>query len=892
MKLTFRIEYRTAWGESIGVMLQGKENNPIMLGTYDGIIWEGSIEDTDAPAGVPINYRYGVFLDGQCSRRESGTISHIFRPGKQRNCHYILNDSWKDLPEDSYLYSSAFSGVHQLKDMHKARITGNGDITIRALCPCLHHRNQLLAICGNNDRLGNWNGERAAIMEEIQANEWIATLPYSDIQFPLEFKFIAINAETGKMEEWESGDNRQIWSLDLRNGEIFHTKEMEVHFESMNRKIAGTAIPVFSLRSEGSFGIGDFGDLKKFIDWAKQTHQQAIQILPINDTTITHTWTDSYPYNSISIYAFNPMYIDLRQLGKLKDKEAAKALEEERLKLNSLPQIDYDAVSKAKRKYIHLMFKQTGKKVLASAEFKAFYKDNEHWLLPYAAFSYLRDLYGTPDFSQWPEHHTYDTKAIKAMCAPESECHEQIAYYYYIQFNLHIQLLEASNYARQMGIILKGDIPIGISRNSVEAWIEPYYFNMNGQAGAPPDAFSTNGQNWGFPTYNWDVMEQDNYLWWQRRFRKMAEYFTAYRIDHILGFFRIWEIPTHSVHGLLGQFVPALPMSIEEIQNFGLNFQKDFMTQAFINDEIISRLFNEKAEFVKETFLQHSHDDIWNMQPEFDTQRKVEAWFKDKKDDESIDIREKLYSLISNVLFVTDRKNPSTYHPRIAVQNDYIFERLSIQEQEAFNRLYNHYYYQRHNQFWYHEAMKKLPILTQCTPMLVCGEDLGMVPDCVPWVMEQLQILSLEIQRMPKNPQHEFGLLAEYPRRSVCTISTHDMATLRGWWEEDMDVTERYYNHVLGNWGEVPTTASAETCEEIVRQHLNSPSLLAILAFQDWLSMDENIRYPDANAERINIPANPRHYWRYRMHLTIEKLMKSNKFNKKLTEMIDETGRF
>ena len=280
------------------------------------------------------------------------------------------------------------------------------------------------------------------------------------------------------------------------------------------------------------------------------------------------------------------------------------------------------------------------------------------------------------------------------------------------------------------------------------------------------------------------------------------------------------------------------------------------------------------------------------MQPEFDTQRKVEAWFKDKKDDESIDIREKLYSLISNVLFVTDRKNPSTYHPRIAVQNDYIFERLSIQEQEAFNRLYNHYYYQRHNQFWYHEAMKKLPILTQCTPMLVCGEDLGMVPDCVPWVMEQLQILSLEIQRMPKNPQHEFGHLPEYPRRSVCTISTHDMATLRGWWEEDMDVTERYYNHVLGNWGEVPATASAETCEEIVRQHLNSPSLLAILAFQDWLSLDENIRYPDANAERINIPANPRHYWRYRMHLTIEKLMKSNKFNKKLTEMIDETGRF
>lgn len=893
MKLTFRIEYRTAWGESIGVMLQGKENNPIMLGTYDGIIWEGSIEDTDAPAGVPINYRYGVFIDGQCSRRESGTMAHIFRPGKQRNCHYILNDAWKDLPEDFHLYSSAFSGVHQLKQMHKARITGNGDITIRALCPCLHHRNQLLAICGNNDVLGNWNGERAVIMEEIQANEWIVTLSYPNIQLPLEFKFIAINAETGKMEEWESGDNRQIFPVDLHNGEIYYTPEMEVHFESMIRKIAGTAIPVFSLRSEGSFGIGDFGDLRKFIDWAKQTHQQAIQILPINDTTITHTWTDSYPYNSISIYAFNPMYIDLRQLGKLKDKEAAALLEEERLRLNSLAQVDYDAVSKAKRKYIHLMFKQTGKKVLASTEFKTFFKENKHWLLPYAAFSHLRDMYGTPNFSQWPEHQTYNAKTIAAMCAPESDCYEQIAYYYYTQYNLHIQLLEASNYARQQGIILKGDIPIGISRNSVEAWIEPYYFNMNGQAGAPPDAFSTNGQNWGFPTYNWDVMEQDNYQWWQKRFRKMAEYFTAYRIDHILGFFRIWEIPSHSVHGLLGQFVPALPMSSEEIQSFGLNFQKDFMTKPFINNDILNRIFGEKAAFVKENFLIHSHDDIWEMRTEYNTQRQVEAWFSDKEESqENIDMREGLYSLISNVLFVHDNKNPSTYHPRIAVQNDFIFERLNEQEKEAFNRLYNHYYYQRHNQFWYHEAMKKLPILTQCTPMLVCGEDLGMVPDCVSWVMEQLQILSLEIQRMPKNPTHEFGQLQEYPFRSVCTISTHDMATLRGWWEENMDVTERYYNHVLGNWGEVPTTASAEICEEIVRQHLYSPSLLAILAFQDWLSIDADIRYPDANAERINVPSNPRHYWRYRMHLTIEKLMKCKKFNDKLTKMIDEVGRF
>ena len=892
MKLTFRIEYRTAWGEMLGATLCGNDNQPIMLSTGDGIRWEGSAEMTDAPAGIPISYRYGVYRDGQCIRRESGTMPHIFCPGKKRNCHYILDDFWKDLPQESYLYSSAFSGDYQSANSIKTMAPADCSITFRALCPCLHHKHQQLGVCGRGAALGNWDCKQTVLMEEIQANEWTVTLNAASLEFPLEYKFVACNADTKEVEEGEAHNNRLLCIDGMKKGEIYLTPESEVRFTSSARKVAGTAIPVFSLRSEGSFGVGDFGDLKKLIDWAVSTHQQAIQILPINDTTITNTWMDSYPYNSISIYAFHPMYIDLRQLGKLKDKEALAFYEEKRKELNALPQIDYEAVNNTKRAYLKSMYQQTGKKVLASAEFKKFFKENEHWLLPYAAFSYLRDQYGTPNFSQWPEHNEYHADEIAAMCIPESDCYEEIAFYYYIQYNLHIQLLDAGNYAREKGIIFKGDIPIGISRNSVEAWIEPYYFNMNGQAGAPPDAFSTNGQNWGFPTYNWDVMEKDDYQWWQKRFRKMAEYFTAYRIDHILGFFRIWEIPSHSVHGLLGQFVPALPMSVDEIQSYGLTFQKDFMTKPFINENILNRIFGEKADRVKETFVQHCHDDIYEMRSEFDTQRKVEAYFAERKDEESRNICEGLYTLISNVLFVPDRKHPSMYHPRIAVQNDFIFEVLSPEEKEVFNRLYNHYYYQRHNQFWYQEAMKKLPILTQSTSMLVCSEDLGMVPDCVPWVMEQLQILSLEIQRMPKNPQHEFGHVWEYPYRSVCTISTHDMATLRGWWEEDYEQTCRYYNQVLGHWGEVPTAAPGWVCEEIVRNHLECPSLLCILSFQDWLSMDEEIRYPNVDAERINVPANPRHYWRYRMHLTLEELMKSNKFNEKMKEMIDAAGRF
>lgn len=891
MKLTFRIEYRTAWGEELGVILDGNNSEPIILRTPNGEHWEGEAEMPDLPACVPVSYRYGVYRDGQCIRRESGTMAHLFCPGKKKNCHYILNDFWKDLPAESYLYSSAFSGDYQSETTIKVTASADGSITFRALCPCLHHKRQVLAISGDCPALGNWDIQKTVLMEEIQPNEWTITLNVSTLEFPLSYKFVACNADSKQVEEWENHDNRMLNNPELKKGEIYLTPETEVHFTSSARKVAGTAIPVFSLRSEKSFGVGDFGDLKKLIDWAAKTHQQAVQILPINDTTITHTWMDSYPYNSISIYAFHPMYIDLNQLGKMKDKEALAVFEARRQELNALPQIDYEAVNNAKRAYLKVMFQQTGRKVLASAEFKKFFEENELWLLPYAAFSYLRDLYGTPDFSQWPEHTEYKAEEIAALCAPDSSCYEEIAFYYYTQYHLHIQLLDAGNYAREKGIIFKGDIPIGISRNSVEAWTEPYYFNLNGQAGAPPDDFSVNGQNWGFPTYNWDVMEKDGYRWWMKRFQKMSEYFDAYRIDHILGFFRIWEIPMHAVHGLLGQFIPSIPMSREEIESYGLPFREEYLIP-YIHESFLGQVFGPHTDYVKQTFLLPAETPgVYHMKPEFTTQREVESFFAGKNDENSLWIRDGLYTLISDVLFVPDTKEKDKYHPRIGIQRDFIFRSLNEQEQNAFNRLYDQYYYHRHNEFWRQQAMKKLPQLTQSTRMLVCGEDLGMIPDCVSSVMNDLRILSLEIQRMPKNPMHEFGYLNEYPYRSVCTISTHDMSTLRGWWEEDYLQTQRYYNTMLGHYGTAPTVATPELCEEVVRNHLKSNSILCILSLQDWLSIDGKWRNPNVQEERINVPSNPRNYWRYRMHLTLEQLMKAEELNDKIRELIKYTGR-
>lgn len=889
MTVSFNIEYRTSWGEE--VRIAGLLPESIPMHTTDGIYWTADVELEVPKEGMTINYSYQIEQNQIIIRKEWDSFPRrLFLSGNSKK-KYQIKDCWKNIPEQLYYYSSAFTEA-LLAHPDRAEIPPchRKGLVIKAYAPRIN-KDYCLAICGNQKALGNWDPDKAIPMSDANFPEWQIELDASKLKFPLEYKFILYHKEEKKADCWENNPNRYLADPELKTNETLVISDRYAYFDIPVWKGAGIAIPVFSLKSENSFGVGDFGDLKRMIDWAVSTQQKVIQILPINDTTMTHEWTDSYPYNSISIYAFHPMYADIKQMGTLKDKSAAAKFNKKQKELNGLPAMDYEAVNQTKWEYFRLIFKQEGEKVLASGEFSEFFNANKEWLQPYAVFSYLRDAFQTPNFREWPRHSVYNAQDIEKMCRPDSVDYPHIALYYYIQFHLHQQLVAATKYAREHGVVLKGDIPIGISRNSVEAWTEPYYFNLNGQAGAPPDDFSVNGQNWGFPTYNWDVMEKDGYRWWMKRFQKMSEYFGAYRIDHILGFFRIWEIPMHAVHGLLGQFIPSIPMSREEIESYGLPFREEYLIP-YIHESFLGQVFGPHTDYVKQTFLLPAEaPGIYHMKPEFATQREVESFFAGKNDENSLWIRDGLYTLISDVLFVPDTKEKDKYHPRIGIQRDFIFRSLNEQEQNAFNRLYDQYYYHRHNEFWRQQAMKKLPQLTQSTRMLVCGEDLGMIPDCVSSVMNDLRILSLEIQRMPKNPMHEFGYLNEYPYRSVCTISTHDMSTLRGWWEEDYLQTQRYYNTMLGHYGTAPTVATPELCEEVVRNHLKSNSILCILSLQDWLSIDGKWRNPNVQEERINVPANPRNYWRYRMHLTLEQLMKAEELNDKIRELIKYTGR-
>ncbi len=891
MNFSFNISYHTTFGEALIVnLLDGKQVRQYQMTSADGENWSTSINIPTPPR--QLSYFYSVSKGDEKQRKEWTTVLHVIDVCAQKASKYIAYDRWEDTPEDAYLYTSAFTDcVNRQVPMPMPPSNYDRTIRLKVRAPQLR-KGERLAIIGEGNILGNWKAIEERDMTQHRYNEWTLDLNAED--FPsgiIEFKFVVLDAQVDYTPEWETGYNRRITIPKMEEGDVLVYHLGPAYFERWNRKLAGTLVPVFSLRSRDSFGVGDFGDLKKMIDFVASTGQKVLQILPINDTTTTHTWVDSYPYSCISIFALHPQYADFTALPALNDETKKAEMEKIREELNALPQIDYEKVNDTKQAYLRLLFAQEGSKTLKTEGYKEFFDKSQQWLVPYAQYSQLRNTYGTADTSQWPDHQTWNEEDREKLTNPRTAAYKEVAYFYYVQYILHTQLLDAHEHARELGVILKGDIPIGVNRHGCDVWMEPKYFNLDCQAGAPPDDFSVNGQNWGFPTYNWEEMIKDDCAWWVRRFQNMQQYFDAYRIDHVLGFFRIWEIPGDSVHGLLGQFSPSLGMTREEIASYGLNFQEERFTTPFINDWVLENMFHDRAKEVKERFLVPIDDERYRMREDVNTQRKVEAYFANTDKEEEIWLRDGLYALISDVLFLRDRKNPELFHPRISAQFDYIYKSLYDVDKNAFNKLYDDYFYRRNNQFWYREAMRKLPKLVQATRMLVCAEDLGMVPDCVPWVMEDLKILSLEIQSMPKDPRTRFGHLSRNPFRSVCTISSHDMPTLRQWWDENEERTQDYYNSMLYRGGAAPHPLPGWLARDIISRHLTSGSMLCIISIQDWLAMDERLRLEDANAERINIPANPKHYWRYRMHINIEDLAADKSFTENISELLSMTGR-
>ena len=876
MKLKFAINYGTKWGENLFVYityrsLDGTERSSRqMMLTSDGWQWEleTSAHESRQHPLVSFSYHYQVEdADGHVLRKEWTAIPRTFYFDSSKN--YVMADLWREVPLQYHLYSQAYrtmAFMPQEEEVKALRVPlYRKTVIFRVSAPQLL-KGQSLAVIGNHPALGSWNPARYLKMEHIGCYDWLLSVNVDAVLLPIEYKYVIVDDATHALLTWEEGDNRTTEGLlppdqnAVPDGMVLVVYGENLRVKEQTWRAAGVAVPVFSLRTDRSYGVGDFGDLKHFVDWAVTIGMKVIQILPVNDTTSSHNWCDSYPYNIVSAFALHPHYIDLEALGSLKSKVKMTAYRRQRQELNNLNYSDYEAVDRVKSAYVQEIFSERGQQTLDSKEFQTWFDDNKDWLEPYALW-------------------------LK----------QPVQMVYYLQYHLHLQLKAAADYARSKGVIIKGDVPIGVNRNSVETATHPELFHLDAQTGAPPDVFSHYGQNWGFPTYDWSEKQKskgENLVdWFHRRLRWMAQYFDAIRIDHVLGFFRIWEIPEDAVFGVLGHFSPALPMTVEEIEYFGLPFRKALFTKPFINDRVLDRLFGMHAPYVRENFLVLRAYGLYDLKAEYNTQKKIRDAFEGRGDENSLWIRDGLYRLISSVLFLEDPQQPEMYHPRIGVLQEPVFESLSAEDKDAFMRLYNNYYYQRHNLFWGDQAMHRLSEVFGETRMLCCAEDLGMLPDCVAPVLDNLRILTLEIQSMPKQSGFEFTHLDGNPYRSVATFSTHDMSPLRLWWEENPERTQRFYITMLQKQGRAPEHLPAHLAEEIIARHLYCPSMLCILSLQDWLAMDGELRSKHPREERINVPSDAYNHWKYRMHLTIDELLKADKYNNKVRTIITRSKR-
>ncbi|MGQ1783778.1 MULTISPECIES: 4-alpha-glucanotransferase [unclassified Saccharicrinis] len=902
MQIIFNIHYHTLLGQNIYVcgsnqsLGKWKTSKALKLSYANNGDWTGECKINTSDK--LIEYKYFVQDESGNIIWEWGVSRELSINKKDNKSVIVITDNWRaPLNEEKIMYSSAFRKVimKPSRTFNPPKNQSDQALEFKINVPRIG-TNHRLCIIGNQKVLGNWDLDKPLLMGTgNNFPEWCASIDLNKVEFPLSYKYAIYNSDTKKISTIEEGEDRQIGQPEITEKKITFVKQDEsFKYPFGNWKGAGVAVPVFSLRSKDSFGVGEFNDLFAFIDWAKSVGMKMVQLLPVNETIASHNWLDSYPYKSISVMALHPLYLNLGKMGKLKDKKMMEGFEALSNKLNSEIHVNYPEVLRAKSEYYKLLFDQEKETFFDDKAYISFFKKNKKWLIPYAAFAYLRDKMKNPDFRQWTEHSTYDEKAILKISAAHSNEWDDIAVHYFIQYHLDKQLKEVSEYARKNGVVLKGDIPIGISPNSVEAWTEPHLFHLNGQAGAPPDDFAVKGQNWGFPTYNWEAMAKDKYRWWIDRLQKMADYFDAYRIDHILGFFRIWEIPSDAVEGLMGHFKPALPMTVQEIESYHIVFDYERYVKPYIKHHIVEALFNEHAPRVINDFLEDTGHGNYQLKQDFDSQLKVNAYFLQGIEEEDLsitdrEIRDGLFDLISNVLIVQTGENE--FHPRICVHNTSSFAELDDHTKGQMSKLYFHFFYQRHDDFWYHQAMNKLPQIIEASDMLVCGEDLGMVPDCVPPVMEALNILSLEIQRMSKNSLIKFAHPADAPYLSVCTTSTHDMSTIRGWWEEDKESIQDFYNNQLGNHGEAPFYAEPEICLQIITQHMYSPAMWTIFPIQDLIALDGDLRWRETHEEQINYPSNVRHRWRFRMQQSIQELKEATDLNALLKNLIEDSGR-
>lgn len=894
MRIHFKLPYFTHWGQRIYVTGNSEElgNNdfrkafPLNFQGHED--WVGDLEIKPAKDQI-ISYKYILFNEGNGQFSEEWGERSIEINDLNAE-HYFCFDVWNDAGSiENVFMTSPFQDV-LLKDKFpvKAVKSSRKYSHVFSVKAPLLREGEVLCLIGNCEELSNWAVNDPVLMTKAD-NGWSLRIDLSKVTSEIHYKYGVYNQNDKQFLYFEQGPDRYAAAIGPKI--IVQVNDGFVRMDNHSWKGAGVGLPVFSIRTRQSFGAGDFVDLKLLVDWSEKVGLKLIQLLPLNDTNGTHTNSDVLPYAAITAFGLNPLYLNLPAMGKLPDNNQIQTQYiPKQAELNAQPMVPFLDVINFKMEYARQMYLHQKAEFLNDPDYLKFFEKNAYWLVPYAAYCVLRDKFGTNDYRQWNEFARYSADAITTFTSPEQPYFDDIAVNYFIQYHLHLQLADTAKYAHEHGVVLKGDIPIGVNKNSVDTWVNPELFNMNMNAGAPPDMFAVKGQNWELPTYNWDAMKRTNFEWWRKRFEQMSNYFDTFRIDHILGFFRIWQIPTYHVEGIMGHLSPSIPIYVNEFGEKGIWFDYNRFCKPYITDQILWDFFGDDAPWVKTNCLHIEDGWVLRLKGPYQNQTYVEEMFNKGQISEKIKLG--LFDLISNVLFFeVEGSNGMQFYPRYGMHSLRTYQELDAHTKKGLDELYIHYYYHRQDENWFHSGKEKLPALKRATNMMICGEDLGMMTQCVTDLMKELGILSLEVQRAPKSNKIEFAHPNDAPYLSVVTPSTHDMSTIRGWWEEDRDVTQKFYNSQLGHWGEAPYFCEWWISRDVVLQHLYSPAMWSVFQMQDLLGLSPKLRRENPHDERINVPSNSMFSWRYRVHLNMEDLLEEDEFNNELRNFIIQSGR-
>ncbi|MBF0564176.1 MAG: 4-alpha-glucanotransferase [Nitrospirae bacterium] len=650
-------------------------------------------------------------------------------------------------------------------------------------------------------------------------------------------------------------------------------------FGEITHFLTGVAIPVFSLKTADNCGIGEFLDLIKFGVWCKKVDIDIIQILPVNDTG-----GDSSPYNALSAFALHPVFIGLNRLndGHLDwDDEFTTEIEETAALMNPLQKVSYPEINAFKLSMLKRIY-LFNKDRLANNVDLSEWIESTPWLKTYCVYRVLKDLNSQCSWKDWQQMRDPSRQNIESFWHSHPD---EVKFYAWVQFELESQLLLTCRSLTDLGLKLKGDIPIMINEDSADVWGERQNFKLDVRAGAPPDMFSEKGQNWGFPCYSWRTMAKDGYTWWKARLEQASKFYHAYRIDHVLGFFRIWQIPQKDNSGVLGHFDPAAHILKSDLIKAGFDERRiESLLEPVFTKSYLRSFFGNNSEYVINKYFLQTSDGNYNFSDSLSNERSIAALHEDQY------LKDKLLELYWDRVLVESANKDEHYQPTWFHYKTRTYNNLHDEEKRKLKELVDGCWHVQ-DSVWKENGRNLLKMMADSTDMLVCAEDLGAVPPCVPLVLEDLGILGLRVERWSREYHKQFAPYIDtndYPRLSVASPSVHDTSTLRGWWEELNWDRNQYYS-LLKMTEPCPQYLTTELSAMVIKRNLGGNSLITIFPLQDYLSLYYNLRTAHPDEERVNVPGTiSSKNWSYRMKDSVEFLMNYNEYNLYLKSLIDE----